>query len=478
MIDAADEALLRSSGREPDEIRRQLAVLAGPAPRAALVRPCTLGDGIAPLDAAPENAVDRWAAAARSGRLLSFVPASGAATRMVGEIVDLAKPLAPAWVDVLCGLPRLALWSEAERAGAVAGHAEATRRALVGPGGLRLQERPKGLVPFHPGPGGPRTPVAEHLVDALALARDGEGVTRVHLTVGSEHVGAFRSHVDAVAAASGARLEVGLSVQDPATDTVALDPERGPLRDAAGRLVLRPGGHGALLRNLGDVARAGADVVLVRNVDNVIADGPLRAAALEVRQQLVGWLVAVQDEAWAHVHALRGGPSPTHVAAARAFAGRVLGWTGPDDALLARLHRPWRVAGMVRNEGQPGGGPFFVAGEASPQIVEQAHVDLGDPGQAAILARSTHFNPVELVLGLRDVDGRPFDLGAYADPGAAFVSSKKVAGRDVRVLEHPGLWNGQMARWNSVFVEVPAGMFQPVKTLLDLARAAHGGWRA
>jgi hypothetical protein len=132
---------------------------------------------------------------------------------------------------------------------------------------------------------------------------------------------------------------------------------------------------------------------------------------------------------------------------------------------------------MVRNDGQPGGGPFFVAGHDAPQIVEQAHVDRGDPLQSEILARSTHFNPVDVVVGLRDADDRPIDLAAHADPSAAFVTTKRIGDREVRVLEHPGLWNGQMARWNSIFVEIPAEVFQPVKTLLDLARVAHGGWR-
>ncbi len=479
MIRDEDRAAIAASGRSLASVEAQIAVLAGPAPRTRLLRPCTLGDGLHALDPAEAPALEALASeAAERGRVTGFVPASGAATRMVGELAAArrsGKPVSAAWHDLLEQAPRLALWPATQAAGAVAGDVESTASAWLDEGALGLQRMPKALVPFHPHPAGPRTAFEEHLRDGAALLASAQGEVRLHFTAATEHQARFEATAavlrPALESSLGVHYVLGFSDQAAATDTVALGEDGELVRSADGRVLFRPGGHGALLGNL---AATGGDVVVVRNIDNVVTD-VLRPEVLAWRRRLIGLLVQTQEEAHALVHRLRVGGG---VEEAQAFLQR-LGHGAIEasaSALLAHLDRPWRVAGMVRNEGQPGGGPFWVEGQPDPQIVEQAQVDLEDPDQRGILAASTHFNPVDLVLGLRDADGRPHDLQRYVDASAALVSEKVIEGQRARVLEHPGLWNGGMAGWNTVLVEVPGWTFQPVKTLLDLARRAHGGW--
>jgi hypothetical protein len=303
-----------------------------------------------------------------------------------------------------------------------------------------LARTPKGLLPFHAYPGAPRTPFEEHLHEAAGTVRDAAGLCRVHFTVSPEHRKAFEDKLaeirPGVESATGARFSVSFSEQSPATDTIAGGADGGPFRTAAGGLLFRPGGHGALLKNLEDVARAGGDVVLVKNVDNVVPDAR-RGPTLLWKRLLTGLLVRLERE--------------------------------------SRRDRPIRVCGVVRNEGEPGGGPFWVAGPRGEtlQIVESAQVDLADPAQEAIWKTATHFNPVDLACSLRDAVGQPFDLARFVDENAVFIAEKTHEGRPLKALERPGLWNGAMALWETVFVEVPKETFAPVKTVLDLLRPEH-----
>ena len=282
-----------------------------------------------------------------------------------------------------------------------------------------------------------RTPFEEHLVEAAATVRDAAGVCRVHVTVPPEHHSAFEAVLERarprLERETGARFEVRFSEQAPSTDTVAIDEAGRLFRDSEGRLLFRPGGHGALLKNL---AESGGDVVLVKNIDNVVPDD-LRAPTLLWKRLLAGVLVRLER------------------ASTRA--------------------RPLRVCGVVRNEGEPGGGPFWIDGPRGEtrQIVESAQVDLANPAQAAIFRSATHFNPVDLACSLRDASGRPFDLPRFVDERAVFIAKKTHEGRTLFALERPGLWNGAMALWETVFVEVPKETFAPVKTVLDLLRPEH-----
>jgi hypothetical protein len=521
LFTAADRADLEARGIALEEAERQLELLAAPPPRVRLLRPCRLGDGIRPLDPADQPRLVALAdEAALAGRLSKFVPASGAATRMfkgmlatldavgraeltVGLLttqatagdVDAAETLA-----LLDGLERFAFYPRLVAQVAAAGRdLEALRRqgevrpileALLLPCGLGFADLPKGLIPFHRDPEAEeasRSPFAEHLAEALATVADADRRARLHLTIPAAHRSGFEAELERCRAsrwAAGFALEVGFSHQEPATDTLALDPEGQPFRTPEGRLLFRPGGHGSLLRNL---ELAGGDLVFLRNIDNVL---PARRAAIVTHgsKVLVGVLLDVQQR----LHELQGRlerarvPSTTLLAEAAAFAAEELGHPAPPglDALalkaflLDRFERPLRVCGMVENRGEPGGGPFWVEtafGEVSLQIVEAAQIDPHSASQQEIVRASGYFNPVDLVCALRDRHGRPYALADFADPTTAFVANKSQFGRPLRALEHPGLWNGGMARWNTIFVEVPAETFAPVKTVLDLLRPEHGG---
>ncbi|HVR29258.1 MAG TPA: DUF4301 family protein [Thermoanaerobaculia bacterium] len=373
--------------------------------------------------------------------------------------------------------------------------------ALLEPEGLGYVGMPKGLIPFHRRGERAVTPVEEHLDEAVLLVRDAQGVSRVHFTVAEGAEDGFRraakrwrsakgapegaSEGAAKGAAEGAAegsLELELSTQSPATDTVALDAEGRPFRTPEGELLFRPGGHGALLRNLEEL---GGDLVLVKNIDNV-QPAERRGPSILWQRLLAGLLVRLQREAGALLDRLDDASDADACDDARAFLARWLERAGPAtpqgwcDArarreLAARLDRPLRVAGMVAVSGEPGGGPFWARGrdgEATKQIVETAEI-AKSPEQQAILASSTHFNPVLMALGVRDHGGRPYPLRDFVDPTRPFVTERTAGATKLLALEHPGLWNGSMAGWNTVFVDIPKAAFTPVKTVLDLLRDEH-----
>ena len=503
----ADESQLAERGLDPGEAARQLAVLAAPPVHAHLDRPCTIGDGIVRLE--PERLealLARHAEAALAGRVTAFVPASGAASRMFKDLLAaraLPGPLAPgdvaslrdraearaleAYVD---GLPRFAFFGALDAVLASRGLDGASLRAhgpwrplldaLLAADALDYAERPKGLLPFHRAAEGVRTAFEEHLVESATISRDASGRCRLHFTVSPEHRALFEALLEAAGAAHGARLgvrfEVGFSEQHPDTDTIAASLEGGPFRDESGRLLFRPAGHGALLRNL---AEQGADLVLLKNVDNVAVDR-MKSGTSRWSRALVG--LAAELAAAAHVLRARldDAADATAVPDAARFAAEALGVGGvaaERNALAELLDRPVRVCGMVPNTGEPGGGPFWVRGEdgrVTRQIVESAQV-APEAAQQAVLKSATHFNPVLLACALRDRAGRAWDLPRFVDERAAIVTRKSSGGRELLALERPGLWNGAMAAWNTVFVEVPLSVFNPVKTVLDLLRPEHQG---
>ena len=507
---------IRERGLGIDDVREQLAILRNPPPYTRLLRACTHGDGIHVLTPdVVDAALSRHAAAAAAGRFLCFVPASGAATRMFRALLaalesdprvaraDLERRAgagdkdAREVLEFADGLPRFAFTAalrDAMRAHGAdldasvrAGALGDVLRFLLQDEGLDYAALPKGLLAFHRYRDTARTAFEEHLVDAACYARARDGATRLHCTVSEHHLAGFAALLDAVRAGHeahlGARFDVSFSHQAPSTDTVAVDLDGQPFRDADGTLLFRPGGHGALLDNL---ARSGADIAYVKNIDNVVPDH-LKEPVVHWKKVLGGLLVTLQEATFAALRRLEDDPSPATVAAALdLLAGKLDTPTPPDVAGAApgtrldyarrKLARPLRVCGMVECEGDPGGGPFWVAdadGTASPQIVESAQIDPADAGQVALLAGSTHFNPVDLVCGLRDHHGRPFDLARHVDPKAVFISEKSSGGRKLRALERPGLWNGSMADWNTIFVEVPTATFNPVKTVNDLLRPQH-----
>lgn len=500
----ADVRALASHGIPIEEARRHLELFRNPPPFAQLDRACTLGDGIVAIrETDHRDLLARHATLADTGRLTKFVPASGAASRMF-------KTLLAQWADesartradleaharggdeaardtllFLDEIDRFAFTTETMRKAAQKGDHRTVLKLLLSDQGLGYGTSPKGLIAFHRYPDGVRTPFEEHLVEAAGQIRDRNGECRVHLTISPEH----REGFEALAARTvarhekslGARFAIEYSTQDPSTDTLAAGSDDRPFRLSDGTLLLRPGGHGALLKNLD---RLDADVVLIKNIDNVVMDHSKNATQLWKRL-IVGLFARLESEIAELARRLESGDESA-AGAAILFIERELGQDvdslrgGHGDALranlLARLDRPLRIAGVVRNTGEPGGGPYWVRGadgSVTAQIVEGSQIDPESPEQQTIRASATHFNPVDLVCGLRDRHGRKWPLADFVDPRTVFISRKSQSGRAIKALELPGLWNGAMAHWNTVFVEVPIETFAPVKTVFDLLRDEH-----
>jgi hypothetical protein len=353
--------------------------------------------------------------------------------------------------------------------------------------GIHYASRPKGLLKFHCYPSGCRTSFEEHLCEAARYLCAAGGSCRIHFTISPEHEQEFTQHLREVIPGYekhfGVRYEIEFSFQRPSTNTLAVDADNRPFRDPEGNLLFRPGGHGALLPNLSDLQ---GDLVFIRNIDNVAPDYR-KEPALYWNKILGGYLVHLQQGAHHWLRVLRTPVSEDQLKEAEEFCRQKLfialpqahsSRSVPDRQayLLSKLRRPLRVCAMVPNTGEPGGGPFWVEGpdgSLSMQIVEKAQVDFADPGQKAAWRAATHFNPVNLVCALQDEEGRPFELPQYVDQDACFISEKSKDGRVLKALELPGLWNGAMADWITVFVEVPGSTFNPVKSVADFLRPEH-----
>ena len=484
----ADLARLEDHGISPGEGERQLAQLRGGQAWTSLARACTAGDGIRRLtESQYPPLLQRFTEAAKADRVARFVPASGAATRMFqpllgdnpGDLQRFQTELEkfPFYEQLAMVLARAGDNLESVRRNGDLPHLLA---ALLEPHGLDYARLPKGLLAFHRHGIEVRTAAIEHLAETAQLVGAGHHA-RLHLTVSPEHRPLFERHFEEWLAPLERRyaapLTVSFSVQHPATDTLALGSDGAPLRDADGRLVLRPGGHGALLANLSAI---NAEFVLIRNIDNVVPD-PRKGGNLLWGRLLTGLLQELQEQQQRLLEALQAHPDdPATCQAASAFLREEFGEEWPNNTpaarLIDRLDRPLRVCGMVKNSGEPGGGPFWVRGQdghISRQIVEAAQVERSDPAQAAILGAATHFNPVDMACALRDRHGRPYLLESFVDQATALVSTKIQNGQPIRILERPGLWNGGMAGWHTVFVELPETTFNPVKTVFDLLRPAH-----
>lgn len=457
--------------------------LAQPNRSLHLLAPARIGHGILRLTA-EEKAVlredYRESLSQRAIRICKFVPASGAASRMFNFLSGDNPESERFFAEFSCfPFVPLLLARGIEQPERMSRH-ELLRLLLDE---LDLLGQPKALLPFHLHNGKLRTPLHEHAAELLGLVdSDLPRDARLHLTIGPEQQVAFRSAMAGVAADLAVPIPYTLSSQSPGSDTVALDESGGLLRDCHGRIVFRPGGHGSLLDNLNQIE---ADFIFIKNIDNVPhPDYP--NSGPDERRAMAGLLwqaVRLRDR----ILQACAGSIPTAVLHDeiddfnRRRPGFLPAGTGTllrnDPAGLRRLvDRPVRVCGMVANQGDPGGGPFWVAdrtGKPGLQIVEQAQIDRSDPQQAAVFAAATHFNPVDMVCCIRDSRQRPYPLTEFSDPDSDFVSTKTHQGQTIRVLEHPGLWNGAMAGWLSLFVEMEPTSFCPVKTVNDLLRPAH-----
>ena len=494
----ADLKQLKQLGIDPAQATRQINLLRTGQVDIKLERPCIVGDGIIQLQPEANTRLQRaFEKAVEAGRLLRFVPASGAASRMFSQLQAArnSKPGEPVGADLLTfldNLDKFAFHADLQKTMAENGQDLARAvadqdlpliaRYLLDPCGLGYALLPKGLLAFHNAVDGARTPFIEHLAEAALLSGLDRDVD-LHFTVSPEHLPLFRAQLSAwlktLEETYGGHFRVTYSEQKPSTDTLALDDSGQPLRDADGQLVLRPGGHGALIENLNDL---NADILLVRNIDNVVPDAR-KQANLTWTRLLTGYLLEIQEEQHALLKALQNQPDDPMVRelAISFLADRLqtdVSLTSDNKALIKALDRPIRVCGMVPNSGEPGGGPFWVRGEQgrmTRQIVEEAQIDKSNPEQAAIMSHATHFNPVDMVCGVRNWQGRPYDLTRFVDDNAVIVTTKHQGDKEIRVLELPGLWNGGMAGWHTLFVEIPPEAFNPVKTVFDLLRPAHQG---
>jgi len=504
---ASDLQQMEQRGISSEEIRRQLEIFRRPAPVTRLERPCELGDGIQQLSKEEEDKLlEEWSHLARDGRLAKFVPASGAATRMFRDMKSALQELTEGSTEstdsglmhrLASALPHFPFW---ERLQSVAGTGEPTlglvpgrekvRQLLISllePSGLGLATLPKGLIEFHLYESGPRSAFEEQLVEGATHLAAAGGTCRYHFTVSAEHLAAFESSLASAAPRIERRtsmdLEVSFSTQSPSTDTLAVDLENRPFRLQSGELLFRPAGHGSLIENLHQLD---GDIVFIKNIDNIAPERQHEDSG-RWKRLLAGKLGQLQRSLFALAGRLEAACTEQLVEEALEFLRQEVGVQvsreSLDPSLLTRrkvvldlLDRPLRVCGVVRNEGQPGGGPFWVHQRGrglTCQVVEAAQVDRDDPAQDEVWSASTHFNPTDLVCGLRSRKGEPYELSRFIDPEMSFVTEKSHEGRPLRALERPGLWNGAMAGWNTVFVEVPLATFTPVKTVFDLLQPEH-----
>jgi len=500
-----DRRTITSAGMTIEEIERQLKIFRGGSSPVRLLRPCTLGDGIVAIaDEKRPFLIETCEAARQDGRLMKFVPASGAASRMFrewhaalakGEFADREEE-----ESFRRSLGSYAFYSDlaktlADRGRSLAQMIESRQYAdilefILTEKGLNCGSLPKALLKFHHYSDSVRTAIEEHLVEAALYVRDENRIARVHFTVSGDHKEMVRESLLLVMRDYEVRFDTvfdfDISIQDSATNTIAVDLEGRPFRDEKGALLFRPSGHGALLANLDSLD---ADIVFVKNIDNVVADCHKDDTVLW-KKLLAGYLITVQKDLFKHLLVLENpGPAGKEIPGIAEFCRTMLNISLPSvfedlpedkkrHFLFQKLNRPLRVCGMVKNEGEPGGGPFWVKsrneeGAPSLQIVEEAQIDIADQEQVAIWSSSTYFNPVDLVCGLRDYRGRKFRLADFVDRSTSIIARKSERGRDILVLEGPGLWNGSMAFWNTIFIEVPPNTFAPVKNVKDLLRAAH-----
>ena len=469
---------MEEHGLTPAALETQLKNFREGFPFLPVTRAASCGDGIRVLDAAGiEQAAARYDRAKESLRVVKFVPASGAATRMFKDLFEFVREGRRTAVvgELLANRRRFAFWPELRTI--VGDDADELRTVEnIVAEGLRYGETPKGLVSFHRYGDEVRKAVEEHLVEGAQYAAAG-GEVKIHFTVSPEHLTRFEAllaeKIPGYESRFGVKYRISFSVQDPSTDTLAVNPDCTPFRRADGRLLFRPAGHGALIGNLGKID---ADIVFVKNIDNVTT-AARRGDTVLYKKALAGVLLALQERIFEYLMALEVPGAELEPIAA--FIENELCVKLPKDygtALLRQvLDRPIRVCGMVRNEGEPGGGPFWVTGADGLETLQIAESNQIAPEKRELMRLATHFNPVDLVCSFRTSKGGRFDLQEFVDPATGFISRKSDGGRELLAQELPGLWNGAMARWNTVFVEVPITTFSPVKVVTDLLRPEHQG---
>lgn len=494
MLTQEDKLYLSQKGISEEKLNAQLECFKTGFPWLKLASAASAGNGITiPSEAERKDYLAAWDEYLKGeGKVLKFVPASGAASRMFKNLFEfLDNEEKTDFISKFeSSLNQFAFIDDLKEAIAKNGGKDDLKTSiatLLGEEGLSYGKLPKGLLKFHKYEDGARTPVEEHLVEGALYAGGKNGDVNVHFTVSPEHRPLFEALVKKVSPKYeekfGVKYAIGFSEQKSSTDTVAANPDNTPFRGKDGKILFRPGGHGALIENLNELA---ADIIFIKNIDNVVPDR-LKAETVEYKKLIAGVLVSKQKKAFEYLELLDSGKY-THAELEEIirFLRDELSCRNPklkdlEDAELAiylksKLNRPMRVCGMVKNVGEPGGGPFLAYnqdGTISLQILESSQIDTNNAEYLQMFNNGTHFNPVDLVCAVKDYKGNKFDLTKHVDSLTGFISSKSKDGKELKALELPGLWNGAMSDWNTIFVEVSLGTFNPVKTVNDLLREQH-----
>ena len=504
MLTESDLRQLEAKGITVERIEEQLACFKKGFPYLAVQASASVEKGIRSI---PEDEhsvyLDTWTNYLKEDKtVVKFVPASGAASRMfkdLFEYIDSAETgiETPFLNSFFENISRFAFYNQLQTVCMknenqtidelmASGEYKKILKYLLFNQGLNYGQLPKGLLLFHRYPEGARTAMEEHLVEGALYACNETKQLHIHFTVSPEHRELFYRTSEAKSMEYEQRLGVkyciGFSEQKPSTDTIAADSENQPFRDD-GKLLFRPGGHGALIENLNDIS---ADVVFIKNIDNVVPDA-FKPLTVHYKKLIAGVLIHYQSQVFYYLHRIDSGKyNHKELLEMLYFLQNEFRIKNPETKMLedaelalyikSKLNRPLRVCGMVKNQGEPGGGPFLTVnsdGTISLQILESSQIDLKNPAMKQLFEQGTHFNPVDLVCTLRNYKGEKFDLLRYIDKNTGFISLKSRNGKELKALELPGLWNGAMSDWNTVFVEVPIETFNPVKTVNDLLRPEH-----
>lgn len=503
MISKADQTLLQEKGISEEKVAEQLKNFVTGFPYLKIETAAAVGQGIlAPSDEEVKEYLTTWDEYCKSDKsVLKFVPASGAASRMFKDLFsflssDHDEPQSDFEKNFFANIEKFAFYKELDETcvknnSATIKELLATDKYktvvfnLLDSTGMNYGSLPKGLLKFHNYDDAKRTPVEEHFVEGALYAAMGSKV-RLHFTVSPNHRSMFEKLVEQRRAyyekLFNVEYEVTFSEQKQSTDTIAVDSDNNPFRED-GKLLFRPGGHGALIENLNDID---ADIIFIKNIDNVVPDR-LKSDTVTYKKVIAGLLVSLQKKAFEYLRLIDSGKY-THeqIEEIIRFVQQKLFCRSSEIKhledcdlviyLRKKLNRPMRVCGMVKNVGEPGGGPFLAYnndGTVSLQILESSQIDMNNPKAKEMFERGTHFNPVDLVCSVKNYKGEKFNLPTYVDPSTGFISHKSKNGRELKAMELPGLWNGAMSDWNTVFVEVPLSTFNPVKTVNDLLRDTH-----
>ncbi|TKG88876.1 DUF4301 family protein [Puteibacter caeruleilacunae] len=499
MFTEKDIQQIDSRGSNQETIKNQLNQFATGFPFLTIKQAATIGKGIVKLnDQDIVSCIEAFDQKIQEGlKPLKFVPASGAASRMFKDLfaysnsAEKQAELPGAVQKFVDHLDQFAFCDDLLEKIENKVDVQNMLDALLTDQGLNYGNLPKGLLKFHKYEDNSRTPFEEHLVEGASYSKDQNKLVRLHMTVSPQHKTLFQQLFNQVKALYENKydvtFEISFSEQKPSTDTIAAKPDNTPFRETDGSLLFRPGGHGALIENLNDLK---ADLVFIKNIDNVVPDYR-KDTTIKYKKALAGYLLKIQEKLYKYQKFLKDthyyGTTSKELAEIAKFLEEELNVRPAENLYYAekeelyqylklKLNRPLRICGMVKNEGEPGGGPFWAENPdktVSLQIAESSQVDHDNETQYSLLRNATHFNPVDLVCSYVNYKGEKYNLLDYVDPQTGFISNKSKNGKELKALELPGLWNGAMSNWNTIFIEVPAETFSPVKSVNDLLREEH-----